>query len=102
MALDHGRPVGTVAAVRHDAATFELAKMAVTPSAQGRGAGQLLVDAVLRFAARSGARSVTLVSDTKLPAAIRLYERQGFRHAPLPAATGYARGDVFMIRELEA
>lgn len=102
MALDSGRPVGTVAAIRHDAATFELAKMAVTPSAQGRGAGRLLVDAVLRFAARSGARSVTLVSDTKLPAAIRLYERQGFRHAPLPAATGYARGDVFMVRELEA
>lgn len=101
MALDSGRPVGTVAAIRHDAGTFELAKMAVTPDAQGRGAGRLLVDAVLRFAARRGARTVTLVSDTRLPAAIKLYERQGFRHAPMPADTGYARGDVFMVRVLE-
>jgi ribosomal protein S18 acetylase RimI-like enzyme len=44
---------------------------------------------------------VTLVSDSKLPAAIRLYERHGFRHGPLPASTGYARGDVFMVRDLE-
>jgi N-acetylglutamate synthase-like GNAT family acetyltransferase len=101
MALDSGRPVGTVAAIRHDAATFELAKMAVTPGAQGRGAGRLLVDAVLRFAGRSGARTVTLLSDSKLPAAIRLYERHGFRHAPPPADTGYDRGDVFMVHPLE-
>lgn len=101
MALDAGRPVGAVAAIRHDDTTYELAKMAVTPSAQGRGAGRLLVDAVLRFAARRGARTVTLVSDFKLPAAVRLYERHGFRHGLRPADTGYARGDVYMVRLLE-
>jgi GNAT superfamily N-acetyltransferase len=101
MALEAGQPVGTAAAIHHDDTTFELAKMAVTPRAQGRGAGGLLVEAVLRFAAGRGARTVLLVSDTRLPAAIRLYERHGFRRAPPPAVTGYARGDVFMVHELE-
>jgi N-acetylglutamate synthase-like GNAT family acetyltransferase len=102
MALDAGEPVGTAAAIRHDDTAFELAKMAVTPRAQGRGVGGLLVEAVLRFAATQGARRVVLVSDTKLPAAIRLYERHGFRHAPSPGPTGYARGDVFMVHDREA
>lgn len=101
MALDSGRPVGTVAAIHHDDGTFELAKMAVTPPAQGRGAGSLLVAAAAGFARRNGARRIVLLSDDRLPAAIRLYERHGFRRAPLPAATGYARGDVFMVRDLE-
>lgn len=101
MALDAGQPVGTAAAIRHGDGAFELAKMAVAPHAQRRGAGGLLVQAVLAFAARQRARRVVLVSDTKLPAAIRLYERHGFRHAPPPADTGYARGDVCMVRDLD-
>jgi N-acetylglutamate synthase-like GNAT family acetyltransferase len=101
MALDDGRPVGTAAAIPHDGGTFELAKMAVTPGAQDRGVGAMLVEAVLGFAARRRARAVILLSDSKLQPAIRLYERHGFRRGPRPADTGYARGDVFMVRSLE-
>ena len=46
---------GTCAVIRHDAGTFELAKMAVEPSAQGRGYGDRLVEAAVGFAREAGA-----------------------------------------------
>ena len=95
-AIEHEMPVGTAAAIRQDASTFELGKMAVTARCQGRGYGRALAEAVIRYAAEAGAKRVVLVSDTKLPAAIGLYEQLGFRHASPPGDTGYSRGDVFM------
>jgi GNAT superfamily N-acetyltransferase len=98
--VEAGVPVGVVAAIRYDADTFELAKMAVTPRCQGRGYGRALGEAVVRFAADAGARRVVVLSDSRLTAAVRLYERLGFRHQPPPADTGYARGDVYMELDL--
>lgn len=95
-AVEDGEPVGVIAALRHDADTFELAKMGVSPRSQGRGYGQALGEAVLRFAADAGARKVIVLSDSRLKAAVRLYERLGFQHLPFPTDTGYARGDVYM------
>ncbi len=101
MALIDGRPVGTAAAIPHDGGAFELAKMAVTPAAQGRGIGALLVEAVIGFARRRRVPEVMLLSNSSLQTAIRLYERLGFRHAPCPADTGYSRGNVCMVRSVE-
>jgi GNAT superfamily N-acetyltransferase len=101
-ALEGGTPVGTAAALRHDSHTFELGKMAVTPRCQGRGYGRALAEAVIRHAAEAGATRVIVLSDSKLTDALRLYERLGFRHAPPPGDTGYARGDVYMLLELPA
>ena len=98
--LEEGVLVGTAAALRHDTDHFELGKMAVTAKVQGKGYGRQLAEAVIRFAIESGGTRMTVISDTKLPAAVHLYERLGFQHAPLPEATGYARGDVFMVMEL--
>ena len=99
-ALDGAGPVGTVAAVRESADRFELAKMAVAPSHQGQGLGRLLGEAVIQFAREADAQSVFLLTNSSLAGAIRLYERLGFRHGPLPPSTGYARADVFMELEL--
>ena len=95
-ALDGTEAVGTVAAVRESAHRFELAKMAVRPSHQGHGLGRLLGEAVIQFARDANATTVFLLTNSRLTGAIRLYQRLGFQHRPLPPSTGYARADVFM------
>lgn len=95
-ALDDGEAIGTVAAVRESPATFELAKMAVRPSHQGRGVGERLGRAVIDFARASGAKVVFLETNDALSNAIRLYERLGFVHATRPHPSSYARSNVYM------
>jgi GNAT superfamily N-acetyltransferase len=95
-----GEIVGTAAALPHGAGQFELAKMAVTPACQGRGIGALLGQAVIAFARSAGAERLFLLTNSRLTGAIRLYERLGFEHRPLPPETGYTRADVYMERPL--
>jgi GNAT superfamily N-acetyltransferase len=95
-ALDGQTPVGTVAAIAIAPRRFELAKMAVTPSYQGRGLGERLGHAVISWSKAQGAEAVILLTNSRLVGAIRLYQRLGFIHRPLPARTEYARADVYM------
>ena len=94
-ALAGGQVVGTGALVHEDEGVYELAKMAVDPAWQGRGIGQLVAERLLSIARSRGARKVELVSQTDLAAAIRLYERLGFRRVPLGKAA-YKRANVRM------
>ena len=96
-ALEGDTVIGTCAAIRKGDDEFELAKLAVTPTAQGRGLGRRLVETVVRFAASRGARRVSLVSNSGLTAALRLYESLGFEHAPFPFAPPYVDADVYMV-----
>jgi putative acetyltransferase len=91
---------GTCALIRHDAQTFELAKMAVEPSAQGRGYGDRLVEAAIGFARGAGATRLMLVSNTRLGPALNLYRKHGFRDVPLDPGNGYSRADIQMQLEL--
>jgi len=93
--------VGTCAAIRSDADTVELAKLAVTEPARGHGIGRRLSEVVIEWARAAGARKVVLVSSTRLEPALRLYEKLGFRYAPLPADPGYSTADVYMELSLE-
>jgi GNAT superfamily N-acetyltransferase len=95
-AIIDGEVVGTCAIVRQTANSYELAKMAVTPAAQGRGAGRLLAEAAIVFAETAGATRVTLLTNARLLPALRLYEKLGFEHREMPADTEYARADVYM------
>ena len=95
-AMDGEVPVGTVAALRVSPDRFELAKMAVNPNHRGRGLGYLLGQAVIDWVRGQGAREVFLVTNSSLAGAIRLYERLGFRHGPMPTHSEYARADVYM------
>jgi GNAT superfamily N-acetyltransferase len=99
-ALENGTVIGTCAAIWHSDKEVELAKLAVSPVAQGRGLGRQLSETVIRFAEESGANKVTLISSTKLVAAIRLYEALGFRHVDAPKDLSYETADVFMELEL--
>ncbi|WP_332367454.1 GNAT family N-acetyltransferase [Micromonospora sp. WMMC250] len=95
---DGGKIIGCVAVVRSSDDVFELSKMAVTPAVRGRGLGRRLIEAAIARARQFGATTLFLVSSTKLPNAVHLYETAGFQHVspdqvPPPP---YARADVFM------
>ena len=101
IAVRDGEVLGTAAVVPHGVGEVELAKLTVSESARGLGLGRRLVETCLEHARRMGVRRVTLVSSTKLGAALRLYESLGFVHQPSPAVQPYATADVFMLHELQ-
>jgi GNAT superfamily N-acetyltransferase len=100
-ALDGDTVVGTVAMIRGDDGRCELAKMAVAATHQRRGIGELLGAAGTAWARERGFRRAFLETNSSLDGAIRLYERLGFRRAPWPHPSDYARGDVYMELELD-
>lgn len=91
--------VGTVALVNTGETGFELAKMSVTPKAQGRGIGKQLCLAALDYARQIGLRSVWLESNRRAKTALALYEKVGFREVPL-VPSPYARADIRMEIDL--
>lgn len=95
-AMDGARAVGTVAAIRVSASSYELAKMAVSPTHQGRGIGERLGRGVIEHARAARAEKVYLETNSSLGSAIRLYERLGFVHGTPPVPSDYARADVYM------
>lgn len=94
--LQDGRVVGTCALVPHGPGVFELAKMAVDPTARGRGYGDLLLEAAVQYARAAGVGRLTLVSNTLLEPAIRLYRKHGFVEVPLAEGHGYRRANIRM------
>lgn len=100
-ALDGEAVVGTAAMIRTGDGRCELAKMAVASTHQRRGIGERLGRACASWAANQGVRTVFLETNSRLGNAIRLYERLGFRHAPRPQPSDYARGDVYMELPIE-
>ena len=78
---------------------YELAKMAVSPAAQGKSIGWLLGNAILEKARSLGAKKVYLESNTVLKPAINLYHKLGFEKIvghPSP----YERCNIQMERVL--
>lgn len=101
-AVDGDAVVGTIAMIRGNDGRCELAKMAVATTHQRRGIGELLGKAGTAWARQQGFRRAFLETNSRLDNAIRLYERLGFRHAPWPHPSDYARGDVYMELELDS
>jgi GNAT superfamily N-acetyltransferase len=93
---------GTCAVLRNSESTFELGKMAVDPSAQGKGFGKLLIQTAIEFTKNQGAKELILSSNTKLDAAIKLYEKYGFEALPHISDERYTRVDIMMRLPLGA
>ncbi len=100
VALEDGAVVGTAALVPHAPGEMELVKLAVHPTARGRGIARRLTETCLAHARRQGAQRVVLVSSSRLSAALRLYESLGFVHRPLPDTVPYETADVYMELDL--
>ncbi|MBN8855819.1 MAG: MarR family transcriptional regulator [Sphingobacteriales bacterium 50-39] len=95
VALYKGQAVGTCAIIKMKDGGFELAKMAVSPKAKGKGIGWLLGRACIEKARELGGTRVYLESNTRLKPAISLYHKLGFRKIAGPPSP-YERCDIQM------
>lgn len=97
LAESAGEVVGACALIKlPDGSGYELAKMAVAPSVQGRGLGYRLGQAAVQRARELGAKRLYLESNAVLKPAVSLYHKLGFRPVANPPASPYARANVFM------
>ncbi|MEY4580703.1 MAG: hypothetical protein RL701_5406, partial [Pseudomonadota bacterium] len=99
-ALDEGAVAGVTALLRRGPDHFELGRMAVAAAYRERGVGYALGLEALTKAKQRGATHVSLVSNTKLTAAIALYRKLGFLTVSEGQHPNYARGNITMRREL--
>lgn len=97
IALDKDNPVGCCALIKMDADNYELAKMAVSPKAQGKGEGigLLLGEKIIERTKLIGIKRLYLESNSVLTPAINLYEKLGFNHIK-GATSPYERCNVHM------
>lgn len=81
VALYHDQPVGVCALIKSSNPDydFEMAKMAVSPKAQGKSIGWLLGRAITASAKEMGAKKIYLEGNTLLKASINLYHKLGFQ-----------------------
>lgn len=93
--LVNDKIAGTVAMIKVDDETYELAKMAVDKNFQGLKLSNLLMEACIHFAKSKKAKKIFLVSNTKLSPAINLYKKFNFIETPL-APTDYDRANIQM------
>lgn len=102
VALYRNEPVGVCALIKmdHPEYDFEMAKMAVSPKAQGKSIGWLLGQAIAGTARNMGASKIYLESNTILKPAINLYYKLGFEKiAGQP--TPYKRCNIQMVLDLK-
>ena len=85
-----------------DADTCELRKMYFLPEARGIGAGSAMMACCLDAARQFGFRQCYLETLTGMDAAMRLYERSGFRRISQPmGATGHGGCNTFYLLDLQ-
>jgi DNA-binding MarR family transcriptional regulator/N-acetylglutamate synthase-like GNAT family acetyltransferase len=97
VALYRNEPVGVCALIKMKDSDydFEMAKMAVSPKAQGKNIGFLLGQAIVNSARELGAGKIYLESNTILKPAINLYYKLGFQKV-YGLATPYKRCNIQM------
>lgn len=94
-ALYKNEVVGTCGLIKMDDNTYELAKMAVSPLAKGKGIGYLLGQAAIDKARALGANRLYLESNTVLKPAISLYYKLGFKKV-IGKPSPYERANIQM------
>lgn len=97
VALYENEPVGVCALIKMNNSEydFEMAKMAVSPKAQGKSIGWLLGKAIAEKAKELGAKKIYLESNTILKPAINLYYKLGFEKV-FGLETPYKRCNIQM------
>ncbi len=88
--------VGCFSLIPYKKHQFELGKMAVGPNFQGLRIGQQLLSFAIDFAKKNNWNAVILYSSKKLPTALHIYRKFGFKDVALEKNLPYARSDVKM------
>lgn len=101
VALYKNEPVGVCALIKMDDPDYdyELAKMAVSPKAQGKNIGSILGQAAVDSAKELGASKIYLAGNTRLKASIHLYHKLGFKKIT-GHSSPYKRVDIQMGLDL--
>ncbi|MGX1929295.1 GNAT family N-acetyltransferase [Flagellimonas sp. 2504JD4-2] len=101
VALLNNEPVGVCALINsdHQGFDYELAKMGVSPKAQGKGIGKLLGQHIIEKAKSLGATKLFLESNRVLGPALSLYKKLGFKEI-IGATSPYERSDIQMEMDL--
>lgn len=86
---------GTVAMQKVNETAFEMAKLAVNKKFQGQNIGKILIETCIDFAKQKNAKTIMLMSSTKLDVALHLYKKYNFIEVPLDE-NDYARADIQM------
>jgi len=94
-----GQIVGCFSFIKLNDTVYELGKMAVDPNYQGLKIGQKLMSYAVDFAKKKNWKKLVLYSSTKLPTALYIYKKYGFKLVELEKDLPYARSDIKM--ELE-
>ena len=87
---------GTVALMKEATGSYELTKMSVTGSSQGKGISKLLMEKCIVLARQQRWQRLFLYSSTLLVPAINLYRKYGFREIPLERSSQYRRTNIKM------
>ena len=86
---------GTFALLKESDSVYELSKMAVAESFQGKNIGNRLMEFAIAKATELKAAKIILYSNTKLSPAIHLYRKYGFVEVPV-ISSGYKRCNIKM------
>lgn len=78
---------------KFDSRTWEICKLAASKKYKGRGAGDAVFKACMDYAAAHGAKRLFILSNSRLKAALHIYQKYGFQEVKLENYE-YARGDV--------
>ncbi len=98
--ISGGRVLGVCALFNDGDGVFEIARMAVSPQAQGKGFGHRLMEACIAKLEAIGARKAYLLSNTELKAALALYKKHGFSTVSRERHPVYRRADIVMERPI--
>ncbi|MBS1509126.1 MAG: GNAT family N-acetyltransferase [Bacteroidetes bacterium] len=95
LAESDGEIVGSAALMKEHDGVYELAKMCVTESFRGKGVATLLINQCIQKAKELQAKKLLLFSNHQLVAALKLYEKHGFRNVVVENSP-FATADVKM------
>ena len=100
-AIEDSVPIGVCSLVKLKNHTYdyELSKMGVTISHQGKGIGRRLAQSIIEVAKDKGAKSIFLESNRILTPALTLYKSLGFIEVEQKPSV-YGRSDIQMVLNL--
>ena len=78
----------------------EIQKLYLTDAAKGKGMGRLLMQTAENFAKSKNYKNLYLETHSNLRAAVRLYEKLGFKQIERPEFVVHSTMDMFYLKKL--